>query len=1159
MDKFKGIFVKILKKICPKNIMKKKFLKPHIYKKIILFAFILTPLVNLAQPQSNCDKKILNISKTQNNKLKLSSNNTKYKKPIKRKIKKRKSPDQAKNVIKINSSSKIKTQNNKPQIKAAIKAKNKPITNLNDINLQDLINTQENLPEDIKIDDLMEKEESQQLDLKKMQEDLSDIKIDDLIDQDENESNLTKNQKDFAEEIKADDLIEPDEQSNLTKNQKISEETKIDDLMESEEQKDSTKNQEKVHEKVHEKIKANNVTTKEHVDLPEEIKIKDLIDSEEQNLEKQNETNITQDQETKENIKDLLEPEKQAELSTNIKEQDLEKQTETNITEDQETKDKIKDLLEPEKQTELSTNIKEQDLEKQKISDLEDEISSKEEEENFLSDKTIDSIIVKGNQTVPTGTILAKIPYKVGRRFSPLLSADIIKSLYGMGYFKNNIKILAEKVDENKVKIYIILEEKDTVDEYIFEGNKNLSISEIDKKINYSEMKNVDKNDIKIIINNILDLYANKDYHNVIADFQIIPVREGHIKVKFIINEGLRSIVKKVFFKGNKCFTSKKLRSIMFTREDWLFGFINKAGSYHPDAIEFDKQTIQDFYQSNGFLHAKIKDVILEEDPKGSCCYTITFVINEGDVYTINKISTEGTDLLCQEEILARIGICPGDLFSTKRIRQSIELLKLIWGDFGYIFANVDIIPEVDEDKKTVDLTFVTELGKSVFCNRINILGNCKTREGVIRREILINEGDLVTTRAMEESKEQVERLGYFDQKIGVNWKTNRVNEEKADLDLIVQEAKTGKLYAEIRTGGDTKNFQSPATSLQFGGGIKTINLWGTGIKASLSGHTSKQANDLAMSILNPWLFNRPLQGGLSFNYNSNQYDEFRLTREPPTEHDIAASALFGFTKIWWPGITNFIFNAGFENIKFDPIEPRFKASVPEECRRNLNEIILKTFKSGNVIWLGATLSQDYRNNPINPSRGYNWVSDLKLAIPHKTNGFGYIRWDTEANWYYPLINDHDLIFHLRAHAGIVQELGKKQFIPYKELYHLGGPASVRGFLWGEIGPTLFGEDSLGGKKAFWINAELIWPVTSDFNLIALAFYDGGASWDTPLADEIKCGLRNNNFNFRQAIGVGFKMRSPTPVSVAVGFKLDRNKRTGESISEIHFSSAVDF
>lgn len=788
-------------------------------------------------------------------------------------------------------------------------------------------------------------------------------------------------------------------------------------------------------------------------------------------------------------------------------------------------------------------------------------------------EKKIRAIHISGNRNVPLEAIRAKIPYRVGQILKPRLSSELIRSLYSMGYFKPDITVEVADIDTEQVDVFVHVAEKEIIDEFVIEGNDNLKSDEIDKKVLYSDLKGFDQFDMQRVEQGIKDLYVTKDYHNVEIATEKIPVAAGKVKIVVKVKENKASLVRRVIFTGNNCIPSKKLRSLIVTREDWILGFLNKAGTYQPDAVEYDKYVLENYYHSCGFANARVIKVDVEDDEECHGKFKVTYHIHEGDLYTIGSVKAQENELMSEYEILARINIYPGELYSSEKLRMARETLRIIWGDYGYVFAEIAVMPIIDEEKKTVDLVFETDLGNKIACNRISISGNFKTRERVIRRELTVNEGDMLTTRDMDDSKERVQRLGYFEQTGGTNWKTTRLNDEEADLELVVKEAKTGRVWAGFKVGGDEKDVQNPSTSLQLTAGVSELNIMGTGLKGSVNGSFSTRDQQFAINIMNPWLFDRPIIGGIDIFHGASEYQEFKNVTPTPHETRTGGSFMLGFNTRRGGGL-DFVFDLGFESIRFNKdIHPALGAQNAA-FETEFQKIINNDFQSGNVPWVSAKVMQDHRNHPTNPWRGYLWSSIAKFCIPNTSkrrvvdttiapeNGFGYFKWDTDAHWYLPLINDYDLIFHLHGHFGLIQQVNN-YLVPYRELYHIGGPASVRGFLFGQIGPSFLG-DSLGATRAFWMNAELIWPVTKDFNIVALAFYDGGAGWTPPtmypaLSQAAQAKIVNENFKFRQSIGVGFKMRSPYPVSIAIGLKLDRNKHLGESISEVHFNSDVSF
>lgn len=776
-----------------------------------------------------------------------------------------------------------------------------------------------------------------------------------------------------------------------------------------------------------------------------------------------------------------------------------------------------------------------------------------------IDQRTIDRIVVHGNQHIATDAILNKISYKPGQFYDPLRKTEVIRSIFGLQAF-SNVTLQVKQQDDDRVLIHIYVDEKPLLKEMRFEGNKNLTVTEITKKgFDPKDIQFIDQFDLEKYKKVLEKLYREKNYHQVKID-PILIDEDGKLVAIFMIQEGKQSIVKQVFFKGNKTFSEKMLRSKIFTREDWVLSFMDKAGSYHPDAIESDKHTLEDFYQSNGFLNAKVTNVDIQPI-EGTNFINITFNIHEGDLYQISELSVQGNDIITEKDLLRQIPIAIGQYYSKERIRQTIEFLRLLWGQHGYIDA--DIIPSIEpnDDTKTVKLAFFTELGNKAYVNRINIVGNTKTRDKIIRRQLNFEEGDLLTLANMEESKNRVEGLGYFEQKEGVNWKIKRKNQEAVDVDLFVREVKTGRFDFQLGFGGSQKDIQNPMKSLKIGGTISDTNLLGLGIALNLTGEFSKQEKQLLFNLTEPWLFDKPIYAALDASFKRTLYDDIKLT-----SRDIKEEAKSGSISLGWIAeslnCTKFYSSVGIEGIHYGkkPPMPKIADFKDQKTFDEFQAILNNRFQAGNIPWLGFTAGQDFRNHPLHPSRGYQWLFQSKLGIPF--DDFGFWKFDFDASYYTPIIGERDLVFWLHGHLGIITAFQGKT-IPFRELYNIGGPATVRGFFFGEIGPTYqinpnIPGDPLGSTRALWLNAELVFPITQDFSIKGAVFYDGGAGWATPDADEIsKKRLKNNGFSYRHAVGFGVRILQPTPVKIDWGFKLDKKK--GEKESEVHFTMSRAF
>lgn len=511
--------------------------------------------------------------------------------------------------------------------------------------------------------------------------------------------------------------------------------------------------------------------------------------------------------------------------------------------------------------------------------------SEEEEFQEELPRKIIRAITITGNKQVTQAALLARIPFRIGDRFNPAKTGDLIRNLYALNYF-NKIEVEIEDLTDTTIALHILVQEKKKIESVSFEGNTHLSATEIEKKLKLSEIPAMDEEELHLYADQIKKLYAEKNYHAVTITPSLRLTENNTYTAVFTIIEGNKAVVRRVFFKGNNCISTRKLRNNIFTREDWLFGFVNKAGSFQPEMLDYDKFVIENLYQSSGFLAARVVDIQVETEPV-SQCITVTFDIEEGDIYTVQNVSAPGNELMTEAQLLCMIPIRPGMLYSKELIRQTMEILRNLWGRYGYIYADIEpaIIPNFEQ--KTVDISFNSDLGNKTFLNRVNILGNCKTRDYVVRRMLTLCEGQLLSTPAMELSKSRVESLGYFDAQGGVEWKITKVSENLVDLDLILKEIKTGRIDGQLGYGGADP--QSPTTSFRVGVGVSDRNLFGTGIRANFNASWSRQDHGFMLNFFQPWLFNRPIGGGIGMYHKKSIYEDFKNVSDTPKKRSRAA------------------------------------------------------------------------------------------------------------------------------------------------------------------------------------------------------------------------------------------------------------------------------
>ena len=796
-----------------------------------------------------------------------------------------------------------------------------------------------------------------------------------------------------------------------------------------------------------------------------------------------------------------------------------------------------------------------------------------EEEENInntpglpLEQRIIRKVHIEGNKHVTTPAVLAATMYTEGERFNPLRSNHVIRNLYETISRFQNITIEAALIGTDEIDLYIIVEEKPILDTVLFKGNKHLSEKEINKKINFQEVFAIDEAQAKKFAQIIQRMYVDKGYFLTTVEPHLVVNDQDYAELTFIVHEGEKSFIKKIDFIGNDNIQSRTLRTAIFSKEDWLFGFLSSSGSYHPERLDADKHFLEQLYQNYGYLHAKVTDIKVWIDPETSTV-SLTFEIEEGSQYKIKEVNISGNGVVKDEFLLEKIPIKPGDIYSREKIVETIKNLEYFWSNMGYMYNHIEPSMQPDPDTHTISITFNTTLGEPVEINRINIIGNKKTQDKIIRRQITLEEGGLVTQKGLDDAKNSVLSLGYFDQKEGVNWKVTRLSKGLADLDLILKEAKTGEANAKLEFGGinDIRSAMAGTTlELKFA----DRNFLGKGINASLTGKLSQVEQDIIFNFTQPWLFDKPIYGSADIVHRRIGYDQLHFTNVI-NEHRTNGAGTIGGNTMWpkYPFFNNTYirFTSGVDRVRYEN-PPVALASLTPDVRAEYQGLLNNLFTPGTFVWFSVQAGQDTKNHPLHPSRGYSWLARTQVAIPTPGYNIGFYKLDLDINWYTPLIGDYDLVFRLRAFIGLASNI-RNFIIPYRDLFHIGGFESVRGFLYGQLGPqftikdgsNLDGlQDSIGGKKALFFKAELTFPIFSDLTLKGLFFYDGGNGWDTPYQSTISAQyLENNHFNYRHSVGFGIRALQPMPLRIDLGYKIDARK--GESPYEFHFSMSYDW
>jgi outer membrane protein insertion porin family len=722
-------------------------------------------------------------------------------------------------------------------------------------------------------------------------------------------------------------------------------------------------------------------------------------------------------------------------------------------------------------------------------------------------------IEVTGNESIDRGVIINSVKTKENDPYNLDKLREDMKNIYKTGFF-SDVQIDVKDSDKGKVVTFVVIERPPIKMIYVV-GNKQIKTEDIREKLKVktNTVMNIEK--IKESMDEVKKLYSSKGYYNTKVTYEIVPDEGYDIGVKFLIDEPEKAYVTKISFTGNKNFTTDKLKGYMSVREKGMLSWFTGSGILEEDALEDDRKRIESFYSDNGYVRVKVgvPDVSISKDGKS---ISIVMPLEEGNVYKIGKIDFAG-DLIFPTEVLQKdLQSKSGNTFRSSFYREDIIMLADLYQDKGYAFTDISPLTLIDDNTQNIDLTFNITKGKEIFVNRINILGNTRTRDKVIRRELRLAEGDRYSATGLKRSKERLTNTQYFKE---VDLKLIKTEEpDKINLDVTVEEKPTGTFNLNFG--------YSTSEKAVIGGSVSQQNLLGTGKKLFFNATVGSITNDYNISFVDPYIFDLNLSAGLTvFNY-TREYDSYEtkqtggsliLTR-PMTEFT-RLTARYRYEK----GDVNNIESDASSYIK-DQAGITTISSVLLGLNRNTIDNIMNPTKGMN-----ANISFELAGGP------FGGQSDFYKAIA------SYARYIPAGFW--------NSQFFAKGTAGTTRSYGGS-FIPVYENFFVGGLQTVRGFKYGEAGPLDEFGDPVGGSNELFFNFEWIFPVYAPAGLKGIVFFDVGHGF-------------NNDKGFlldgaRTSAGTGIRWFSPFgPVRLEIGFNL--NPKKGEKRSVFDFALGSQF
>ncbi|RLF60420.1 MAG: outer membrane protein assembly factor BamA, partial [Thermoplasmata archaeon] len=473
----------------------------------------------------------------------------------------------------------------------------------------------------------------------------------------------------------------------------------------------------------------------------------------------------------------------------------------------------------------------------------------------------VDSVRVRGNQRVEKEAILAVVETKKGDKLDPEKLNEDLRNIYKMGYFED-VQTETEDGPRGKIVTFKVVE-KPSIGRIVFVGNKKIEDEDLKKELGIKLYSILDRNEIRQGTNRIREYYRQKGYYRAQVKERLEPLPNNQVLLEYQIVENEKIYITEITFEGNKHFKDKKLKKLMETSEKGLFSWFTNSGYLDKKKLEFDTHKIAAFYHNHGFIKAKVGEPkVTYVEGKG---LRISIEIDEGKQYGVNKVNVTGDLLMPADELLKMVKIGKEKVFNREVVRKDVLTLKEIYADEGY--ANAEVIPITKEDEKAsvVDITYKISKRQKVRFERINISGNTKTRDKVIRRELKVVEGGYFSGKGMKRSIQNLNRLGFFEDVEIQTKKGNR--DDLMVLDINVKERATGSLSF----GAGYSSVDNVVGSAQ----VAQDNIFGRGQKLVLAARIGGRSTMFDILFAEPWIMDKPISGQVRAFKWDREYDEY--------------------------------------------------------------------------------------------------------------------------------------------------------------------------------------------------------------------------------------------------------------------------------------------
>jgi outer membrane protein insertion porin family len=733
----------------------------------------------------------------------------------------------------------------------------------------------------------------------------------------------------------------------------------------------------------------------------------------------------------------------------------------------------------------------------------------------------VKDIKVEGIQRIEAGTVFNYLPVKVGDRMTEEKASAAIRALFATGFFRD------VRLEVQGNVLIVSLEERPAIASIEFSGMKEFEKDKVKqglRDVGFQEGRVFDRSLLDQAEQELKRQYLTRALYGVEVTTTVTPLERNRVAINFNIIEGEVAKIRKINIVGNKAFSESDLLDVMQLRTPGAFTFFSKNDQYSRQKLQGDLESLRSFYLNNGYLEFNIDSTQVSITPDRHDIY-ITVNVTEGEKYTVTDVKFSGDLIVPEAELHSLVTVRPGETFSREKLTDSSKAITDRLGREGYAFANVNASPDIDKQKRTVKFTFLVDPGRRVYVRRINVSGNSRTRDEVVRREMRQLEGAFFDSQKLQLSKQRIDKTGYFSE-VEVETPPVAGTTDQVDVNMRVKEKPTGAFLVGV-------GFSS-VDRLILQASVQQANFFGTGNTVGFqvaSGTVNKVAS---LSFTDPYYTVDGVSRGFDLYRRDVNASTLGVGNYKTSTSGVAVRYGVPFTEY-----DTLFFGLGLEyvNLRLEDDSPQRYLHFENEFGSRYTTLI------SNSGWVNDT-----RDSVIWPTRGRLQRANLELGLPPLD--LNYWKATYTHQYFYPVSRIFTLV--LTGEVDAADGFGSKP-LPFFKNYYSGGLGSVRGFRTASLGPHDTDGTFLGGNRKLNGTSELLFPVpgnTSDRSMRLGAFIDAGQVYGAGEPVELSA--------LRAAWGISFAWNSPVgPLKFSIARPF--NERPGDSLQAFQFTLGTVF